>query len=165
MIPTVAPNIIRDVTNGIIISSPSIKDLLFIISTVSGLAPFNCKPGAVGSLNNYNREIAGNDIRSFTLVNNIAIKTIKNLFTVGYRYMKITFTKAGLGPGRVNTLGKYPGNASPVLEENVCQVFCLPSGRGKASRERCPASWPGPHWLTFPVALSCKAQIVTSYLQ
>lgn len=165
MIPTVAPNIIRDVTNGIIISSPSIKDLLFIISTVSGLAPFNCKPGAVGSLNNYNREITGNDVMSFTLVNNVAIKIIKNLFIIGYRYMKITISMAGLGPGPANTSGKYPGNALPVLGENACQVFCPPLGRGKALRERYPTSWLDLHWLTFPVALSCKAQIVTSYLQ
>jgi len=165
MIPTVAPNIIRDVTNGIIISSPSIKDLLFIISTVSGLATFNRKSGTVGLLSSHNGEQTGNDVRSFTLVNCIAIKIIKNLFIIGIRYMKITYSKVVLELGRVNILGKCRGNALPVLEENACQVFCPPLERGKALKERYPILWPDPHWLVFPVALSCKAQIVTSCLQ
>lgn len=164
MIPTVAPNIARDATNGITISSPSIKGLLLIISTVPGLLSPKCMPGAVGL---HYRSLAmyftcKNVL--FTIVKTNPVKTICKIISSCFSYIVSTRPGVWLGFDPVNTLGKCRDNAWPVPGENAFQVSCRRSIQDIASKVRCLILRPIWHSSAFPAALSCKAPTATSFL-
>ena len=164
MIPTVAPNIARDTTNGIVISSLFMTILLFNISTVAGLLQLQRMPQTVG-LHLYKlRSAFINCICSFTLVNKEQYATICNANHTYFRYVLPKFPAVWPAFGPVNISGKYRDNAWPAPAENACRVFCRLLIPGITSREIYPALKPAWHWSVFPVALSCKALPVTSYL-
>jgi hypothetical protein len=164
MIPTVAPNIARDATNGIIISSPSMKGLLLIISTVPGLLSPKCRPGAVGSHYLGLAILFTCKSMLFTLVNSNTLKTISGTLNDGLKYKALTRPGVCSGSGPASTSGKCRDNAWPGPAESVFPVSCRRSVRDKALKERYPASWPAWRWSAFPVALSCKAPTEVSFL-
>ena len=142
----------------------SMKYLLFIISAVPGLLASNCKPGTLGIL--YHRSGLYTVLRNtaFTLVNSIQVRMLECLF----KYGCICINNIPIVVGRVfvpaSTLSKYPDSALQVPGGNVSPVSYRRSVQGTALRGRCPVSGPIGHSLAFPVALSCKAQTVVSYL-
>jgi hypothetical protein len=164
MIPTVAPNIARAATNGMVISSPSMKGLLFIISTVSGLPSRKRLPGAVGLPNYGYAWFTHNKNAVFTLVKTNPVRTICGMFLECFKYIMITRSGALLGLVPLSTSGKYRDSASPIPGGIAFRVSYRRSVQGIASKGKCLISWPIWRSLVFPVALSCKAQIVVSYL-
>jgi hypothetical protein len=164
MIPMVAPNIARDATNGITISSPSIKGLLLIISTVPGLLSPKCMPGAVGL---HYRSLAmyftcKNVL--FTIVKTNPVKTICKIISSCFRYIISTRPGVWSELDHADTLGKCRGSAWPIPGENAVPVSCRRSIQDKASKVKCPTLLPIWHSLAFPAALSCKAPIAVSFL-
>lgn len=164
MIPMVAPNIARAATNGIVISSPSMKGLLFIISTVSGLPSRKRTPGTVGLQHYSFAMFTHNKNAVFTTVKTNPVRTICRMFFECFKYIMITRPGFWSGFVHVNTSGKYRDSAWQVLEGSAFPVSYRRSVQGIASRGRCLISWPIWHSSAFPVALSCKAQTVVSYL-
>jgi len=164
MIPTVAPNIARAATNGIVISSPSMKGLLLFISAVSGWPSRKRTPGTVGLHNNSYAMFTHIRKAVFTSVKTNPVRTICRMFFECFKYIMITRLGVWLGFVPVNTSGKYRDSALPVPEGSAFRVSCRRSVQDIASRGRCLISWPIWRSLAFPVALSCKAQTVVSYL-
>ena len=164
MIPTVAPNIARAATNGIVISSPSMKGLLFIISTVSGLPSRKCTPGTVGLHHCSYAWFTHNMNAVFTLVKTNPVRTICRMFFEFFKYIMITRPGVLLGLVPLSTSGKYLDSASPVPGGIAFRVSYRLSVRGIASKGKCLISWPIWRLSAFLAALSCKAQTVVSYL-
>lgn len=161
---TVAPNIARDTTNGMVISSLSMNNLLFIISTVPGLPQLKRMPQTVGSLINKLCYLFLNCTRSFTLVKAGQGIVIYNTIHICFKYVLPKFPEVWPAFGRVNISGKCPDSAWPTPAETACPAFCRRSEPGITSMEICPVSKLTWRWSVFPVALSCKALPVTSFL-
>ncbi len=142
----------------------SMKYLLFIISAVPGMLALNCKPGTVGLL--YYRSGLYTVWRNiaFTLVNSIHVRMLERLFKYGCIYINNILIVVEREFVPASTSGKYLDSALQVPGGNVAPVSYRRLVRDTALKERCLASWPIGHSLAFPVALSCKAQTVVSYL-
>ena len=142
----------------------SMKYLLFIISAVSGLLALNCKPGTLGLP--YHRSGLYTVLRNmaFTLVNSIQVRMLECLFKYGCICIKNILIVVGREFVPVNTSGKYPDSALRVPGGSASLVSYRRSIQDTALTARCLVSWLIGHSLAFPVALSCKAQTVVSYL-
>lgn len=164
MRPTVTPNIARAATKGMVISSPSMKNLLSIISTVSGLPSRKLRPGTVG-LHRCYRLIASPILdRLFTIVKAIAAKVTECLDNAFPRSIDINCFVVWPVFGPVNISGKYPDSVGPTPAENADQDFYLQLRPDTTSKAIHRASMPVWHWSTFPAALCCKVQPLTSCL-
>lgn len=144
--------------------SLSMKYLLFIISAVTGLILSICKPRTVDLPYYFPRLNFVLCSVAFTLVKRI--NTIMSGRLIRSGFIAINNILMTVVPGFVpaGTSGKYPGNALPGPEGSAGLVFCHLSIRDTASKERLQVLWPTWHLSAFPVALSCKAQTVVSYL-
>ncbi len=151
-------------TNPMVQPSLSMINLQIIISTVPGLPPPRCTPGAVGSHLYKLRNAFLNCICSFTVVKKEQCATMYNPINTCYKYVLPKFPVVWPAFGPVNISGIYRDNAWPTPVENACRAFCRLSIPSITSREIYPALKPAWHWSVFPVALSCKALPVTSYL-
>lgn len=155
---------IRDDTSPTIYSLPSMKNLLLFISAVPGLPLPGRRPGTVGS---HLYKLAGLCplvIWAFTLVKTHPGKAVQRLVKGCFKAMFPNRLAVGPVFGRVNISGKYRDSAWPVPGGSAGPVSCHLSIPGTASTEKYSAWTPAWRWSVFPVALSCKAQPVVSYL-
>jgi len=155
---------IREDTSPTIYSLPSMKNLLLFISAVSGLPLPGCRPGTVGSHLYKLAWLRPRVIRTFTLVKIHSGKTVQRLVKDCFKVMLPNRLAVGPVFDPVNISGKYPGNEWPVPAGNAGLASYRLSIPGTASMAKCSASMPAWRWSVFPVALSCKAQPVISYL-
>jgi len=164
MRPTVTPNIAKAATRGMVISLPSMKNLLTIISTVSGLPSRKLEPGAVGLRRCYLLIVSTILFGSFTIVKATLAKVTECFVNACLR--SIDFSCFWVWPvfGPVNTSGKYPGSAGPIPAGSAALGFYHRSIPGTASKGICQALKPTWHWSIFPVALCCKVRPLTSCL-
>ena len=151
-------------TNPMVQPSLSMKNLQIIISAVPGLLLARCKPGAVGSHFYIICQVPSRLLNSFTLVKTHRGKIVCDIINAFLRFIFTVRLAAWPAFDRVNTSGKYRDNAWPTPAGNAVPVFYRRLAPGIASREICPALKPAWHWSVFPVALSCKALPVISYL-
>jgi hypothetical protein len=158
------PTAMKVDTRPIVHPSLSMKYLLFIISEVPGLLALNCKPGTLGLT--YHRSGLYTVLRNtaFTLVNSIHFRMLECLFKYRCICIKNILIVVGREFAPASTLGKYPDSALQVPGGSVSPVSYHRSEQDTALRGRCLVSWPIGHSSAFPVALSCKAQTVVSYL-
>ncbi len=164
MIPTVAPNIAKAATNGMIISSPSMRTLLSIISAAPGPAVFNRRSGTAGLPAFYAGMMSTVSIENNTIINYCAYILLKFMVNVWPRRFTNTRFTIWLEFDPVNISGKYPGNWWRGPAETFAPAFYRRSIPGTASMAICPAWLPAWHWSTFRAALCCKAQPLISYL-
>jgi hypothetical protein len=151
-------------TSPMVQPSVSMKYLQLIISTVPGVPPTWCKPGTVGYHFYMICRLSSRLLHSFTLVKMPLGKTVCD--TVNAFLWFIITTRPGVWPvfDPVNISGKYRDNGWPVPAGSAGLVSCRLSKPGTASRAKYTAWTPAWRWSVFPVALSCKAQPVVSYL-
>lgn len=164
MRPTVTPNIAKAATKGMVISSPSMKNLLSIISTVPGLPSAKHRPGAVGLRRCYRVIVSTILLRSFTIVKATLAKVTERFVNAYLRSLDLSCFLVWPVFGPVNISGKYRGSAGPTLAGSAALDFCHRSVPGTASKEICQVLKPTWHWSIFPVALCCKARPLTSCL-
>jgi len=164
MRPTVTPNIAKAATKGIVMSLPSIKNLLINISTVPGLLSRKLKPGTVGSHSGYPLFLFTNIIKLFTIVKATLVKFTR-CFIIAYTALySFNYYVVCRKIVPVNILSKHPDNAGPIPEESADLDFCRLSIPNTALKEIPPTlklTW---HWSAFPAALFCKARPLTSCL-
>jgi hypothetical protein len=165
MRPTQTPNIAKAATRGMVISSPSMKILLTIISTVAGLPSRKQKPGAVGLRHCYRLVVFTNLFKPLTIVKS-ALANITECFVNAYlRSPDVSYFWAWLEFGPVvNISGKYPGSAGPAPAGNVALDFCHRSIPGTTLTEKRPALKLIWRLSASPVALCCKVRPLTSCL-
>jgi len=164
MIPVRTATAMNADTNPMVQPSLSMRNLQQIISTVTGSPWPGRRPGAAGS---HPCQTAGTClpvISSFTLVKTHPGKTIRRVVSGKYKFMFSNRPAVWPEFDRVNTSGRYRGNASPAPEENAFPASCLRSVPDRASMEISPAWRPAWHWSAFPAALSCKARPEVSFL-
>jgi hypothetical protein len=164
MRPTVTPNIAKAATKGMVISSPSMKNLLSIISTVPGLPSRKQKPGAVGLRRCYRLIVSTICIRPFTIVKATLAKVTERFVNAYLRSRDLSCFLVWPVFDPVNISGKYRGSAGPVPAGSASLDSCHRSIPSKASKEICQALKPTWHWSVFPVALCCKVRPLTSCL-
>lgn len=164
MRPTVTPNIAKAATKGIVMSLPSIKNLLINISTVPGLLSRKLKPGTVGFHYGYPVSLFTSIIEQFTIVKSTLAK-FTQYFIIDYTalYSFSCYVVCWkIVPANIS--GKHPDNAGPTPEESADLDFCRLSIPNTASKEIHPTlklTW---HWSAFPAALFCKARPLISCL-
>ena len=151
-------------TNPMVQPSFSMKNLRIIISTVPGKPLPGRSLGTVGlHLYRFCR-LHSRVLYPFTIVKTPRGKIIRAIINAFLRFIASTRFAVGPASGRVNTSGKYRDSAWPVPGGSAGPVSYRLSIPGTASRERYLAWTPAWRWSVFPVALSCKAQPVVSYL-
>ena len=155
---------IREDTSPTIYSLPSMKNLLLFISTVPGSPPPGRRPGTVGSHLYKLAWLRPLVIQAFTLVKTHPGKAVQRLVKDCFKVMFPNRLAAGPVFGHVNISGKYQGNGWPVPAGSAGLVSYRRSTPGTASKGKYTAWTPTWRWSVFPVALSCKAQPVISYL-
>ena len=144
--------------------SLSMENLQIIISTVPGLPSPKCKPGAVGSHLYIICRLPSRLLHPLTLVKMHRGKIVCDIINAFLRFIFTVRLAAWPVFDRVNISGKCQGNEWPIPAGNAVPVFYRRLAPGIASRGIYPALKPAWHWSVFPVALSCKALPVTSYL-
>jgi len=155
---------IREDTNPTIYSLPSMKNLLLFISAATGSPPPGRRPGTVGS---HLYKLAGLRplvIRAFTLVNTHPGKEVQRIVKDCFKVMFPNRLAVGPVFGRVNISSKYRDSAWPTPGGSAGPVSYHLSIPGTASTGKYSAWTPAWRGSVFPVALSCKAQPVISYL-
>lgn len=163
MSPTVTPNNAKAATSGMVISLPSIKNLLTFISTVPGLLPHQLKPGTVG-LPCYRSVPLPFRFGLFTMVKALLARVIESLIDANLRISSFNYCVVLPEFDPVNISGKCPGNAGPNPAKNAVLDFyrlLIPDTALKEIRRALQLIW---HWLVFPVALCCKVRPLISCL-
>lgn len=152
-------------TNPMVQPSFSMKNLQIIISTVPGKPLPWCSSGTVGlHLYGFYRLLSCLGLYPFTIVKTRRGKIPCDTITAFIRFIVSTRFAAWPVFGRVNISGKYRDSAWPTPGGSAGQASCHLSIPGTASTEKYSAWTPAWRWSVFPVALSCKAQPVVSYL-
>ena len=153
-----------DETSPTIYSLPSMKNLLLFIFTVPGLLLPKCKPGTAGSHFYLICRLPSRLLHSFTLVKMPRCKIVCDIINAFLRYIFATRLAAWPVFDPVNISGKYRDSAWQVPAGSACPVSYRLSAPGTASTAKYLAWTQVWRWSAFPVALSCKAQPVISYL-
>lgn len=162
MSPTVTPNNAKAATRGMVISLPSIENLLTLISTVPGLPSRKLRPGAVGLLHCYSFAISIQLL--FTIVKATLTKVIESLIDANLLFFGFSCCVVLPEFGPVNISGKCPGSAEPDPAGNAARDFyhrSIPDIASKEIRRALPPIW---HWSIFPAALCCKVRPLISCL-